>query len=380
MTMTYTKTALLIILCALLIACGKGHEKPGLKTYVVAAESVHKSLYFTGTIQPLHQQTLTSPLDAVVERMNYHYGQMIKKGRVVATLNSSELQKQYNDNLTEYLKAKDSYSVAKAKFTGTQELWSAGLLSKNNYLGEKSSLDTARVTLMQATQKLTDVLEKMDDVGNQNFSDLTIDKFQKVRQALTTQHNLIHIKAPEDGILLYPPKSAEDKTSQLTVGSTVKAGQVIGLIGDLSGISVEIDIPEIDIDKMHTGMAATITGVAMGQQVLHGQVVAVNAQASASTGNALPSFSAVVEVKQLTSEQRERIKVGMSAAIELSLDSNAKLLIPIAAVKQQQGHSVVSVRNARGQFEQRVVSTGAALADKVAIDKGLKAGDVIQYG
>ncbi|VEG91655.1 efflux RND transporter periplasmic adaptor subunit [Legionella spiritensis] len=371
-----------ISLAAVLAACGKGHEekKDSTMTYVVKKESIHKSLYFTGNVQPLRENTLTSPTDAVVETMNYHYGQMVRAGDVVMILNSSELQKQYNDTLTDYLKAKDSFNVAKAKFTGTQELWEAGLLSKNNYLSEKSSLDTARISLMQATRKLTEMIEKMDDKTAQHLSDLSLAEFDKVREALTTQHNRIYLKAPADGVLLYPPKSGDEKTGRPSVGTSVKSGQVIALVGDLSGISVEIDVPEIDIDKIHTGMDATITGVAMGKQVLHGKLVAVNNQASMSTGGTLPSFNAIVEVKQLTGEQRKWIKVGMSASIELGIDSDDKLLVPIAAVQQEKGASMVMVRTSRGALEKRLVKTGAAQADKVVIEDGLNIGDVVEYG
>ncbi|KTD61210.1 efflux RND transporter periplasmic adaptor subunit [Legionella spiritensis] len=371
-----------ISLAAVLAACGKGHEekKDSTMTYVVKKESIHKSLYFTGNVQPLRENTLTSPTDAVVETMNYHYGQMVRAGDVVMILNSSELQKQYNDTLTDYLKAKDSFNVAKAKFTGTQELWEAGLLSKNNYLSEKSSLDTARISLMQATRKLTEMIEKMDDKTAQHLSDLSLAEFDKVREALTTQHNRIYLKAPADGVLLYPPKSGDEKTGRPSVGTSVKSGQVIALVGDLSGISVEIDVPEIDIDKIHTGMDATITGVAMGKQVLHGKLIAVNNQASMSTGGTLPSFNAIVEVKQLTGEQRKWIKVGMSASIELGIDSDDKLLVPIAAVQQEKGASMVMVRTSRGALEKRLVKTGAAQADKVVIEDGLNIGDVVEYG
>lgn len=371
----------LLLTAFLLSACGKKEVKMNhVQHYVVKPEALHKSLYFTGNIQPLNESTLSSPMDALVETMNYHYGQMVNKDEVVVVLNSSELQKQYNETLTDYLKAKDSFSIAKAKFTGTQDLWDAGLLSKNNYLSEKSSLDTARVTLMQATRKLTEMLEKMDDKKEQNLSTLSISQFDKVRQVLTTQHNRIRLKAPATGVLLYPPKSTDEKSSRIAVGANIKAGQVIALVGDLSGISVEIDVPEIDIDKIHTGMEATITGVALGKQVLHGQLVAVNAQASLTSGGGLPSFNAIVEVKNLTAKQRRWIKVGMSANIQLSVDSETSLMVPIAAVKQEQGASVVLIRTPEGQLEKRVITTGAAEADKVIVNSGLNEGDVVEYG
>ncbi|HAT6937281.1 TPA: HlyD family efflux transporter periplasmic adaptor subunit [Legionella pneumophila] len=377
----YLKIFSLVSLILMLASCG-GSDKPqitSLKTYEVKPQPLHKTLHFTGTVQPLRESSLTSPMEAVVETMHFHYGQMVKKGEIVLTLNSNELQKQYNDTLTDYLKAKDSYSIAKAKFVGTEELWNAGLISKNNYLSEKSGLDTARVTLMQATRKLSEMLEKMDDKNTQNISNLSLADFDKVRKILTTNHNLIHLKAPSDGIMLYPPKSGEDKNNRVTVGSTIKSGQVIALIGDLKGISVEIDVPEIDIDKIRPGMDATISGVAFGRHQLKGKLVAVNAQASNTSTGGLPSFTAVVEVNSLTPEQQSWIKVGMSASIELNVESNNQLLIPIAAVKREKGSSVVQVQLAKGKIQKRMITTGAAQADSVVVESGLKSGDVVVY-
>lgn len=377
----YLKLIIGALLTWCLVSCGNHEQQKAtaLNSYKVKTQPLHKTLHFTGTIQPLRENSLTSPMEAVVETMNFHYGQMVKKGDVVLTLNSNELQKQYNDTLTDYLKAKDSYSIAKAKFVGTQELWDAGLLSKNNFLSEKSGVDTARVTLMQATRKLTELLEKMDENNSQNLSALSLADFEKVRKILTSNHNLIRLKAPSDGVMLYPPKSGEDKATRVSVGSSVKSGQVIALVGDLQGISVEIDVPEIDIDKIRPGMKAIISGVAFGKHQLEGKLVAVNAQASNTSNGGLPSFTAVVEVSSLTPEQQPWIKVGMSAAIELNVDSDNQLLVPIAAVKREKGNSIVNLQLAQGKIEKRIITTGPAQADSVVIETGLKVGDVVVY-
>lgn len=371
---------MLLVIGTALTACGS-HEQQKADTlhhYEVRTQKLHKNLHFTGTIQPLHESTLTSPMESVVETMNFHYGQLVKKGDVILTLNSNELQKQFNDTLTDYLKAKDSYTIAKAKFAGTQELWNSGLLSKNNYLSEKSNMDTVRVTLMQSSRKLNEMLEKVGEKNSQRLSTLSLSDFEKVKSILAVQHNLIQLKAPGEGILLYPPKAGEDKSARITVGASVKSGQVIALIGDLSGISIEIEVPEIDVTQIHTGMPATISGIAFGKHPLKGKLVAVNAQAS-NTSNGLPFFTAVVEVHSLTAEQRHWIKVGMSAAIELSVDGGKQLLIPIAAVKREKGQSVVRVQNAAGAIEKRVITTGPAQADSVVVETGLKEGDVVVY-
>lgn len=371
------------LLCLMqLVSCGssKGQKNQATKTYQVQAQPLHQRLHFTGIIQPLREYSLVSPLESVVQEMTFSYGQLVKKGDVVLTLSSSELQKQYNATLTDYLKAKDSYSIAKSKFAGTQELWQAGLISKNNYISEKSNIDTSRVTLMQAKHKLVEMLEQMDESNLSRFSTLNLGDFDKVSKLLTSSHQLIHLKAPGNGVLLYPPKSSEDKTARVNTGASVKSGQVVALVGDLKGIKVEIDVPEVDIDKIRPGMKAIVSGVAFGKHQLKGKLVAVNAQASNTSTGGLPSFTAVVEVPELTEQEQSWIKVGMSAAIELRVESEPRLTVPIAAITRDKGQSYVSLQVAKGQILKRQIITGSAMSDAVVVESGLKAGDVVVYG
>lgn len=378
--MMFLKSILLALLALWISGCSQAHKRSNtLQSYIVKAQTLHKVLHFSGTIAPIKESTVVSPLDAVVETMNVHYGQRVKKGEVLLTLTSSELQKQYNDTLTEYLKAKDSYSIAQAKFVGTQDLWHSGLLSKNNYLSEQSALATARITLMQQTRKLTALLENMDEEGGLNLSALSLSDFSKIKTALTAAHNVIHLKAANDGVMLYPPKSGDDKATRIGVGSSIKAGQVIALIGDLSGVGVEIEVPEVDIDKIHAGMRARVSGIAFGAHHLEGHLIGVNAQASNTSGGSLPSFNALVEVKKLKSAEQALIKVGMSATIELQVDNHKQLIIPIAALTRKRGATQVQVKTASGAVETRVITTGAALADSVVVETGLKEGDVVLY-
>ena len=346
-------------------------------TFTVEKSAVNKMLFFTGTLEPLHETPLTSSIDGVVESMHFQYGQPVKQGETVFTLNSPELQKQYNEILTEYLKAKDNYSIAKAKFTGTTDLWDAGLLSKNNYLSEKSSLNTAQVGLMQATQKLSDILEKVGETKTEKLSALSFAQFDKVRLALTSQHNLIQLKAPSDGVLLYPPKASNDSTARITVGSAIKAGQVMALMGDLHGVRVEIDVPEVDMSEIKIGMPASVHGLAFGKEALKGTLVAINAQASRANNSTLPSFTAIVEVKSLSPAQQALIRVGMSASVVLAINNTDKLLVPIAAIRQKDDKNQVQVQSPEGKISVRNVTTGVVQGDKVVVESGLVAHDVV---
>lgn len=368
-----------LFIAVFLFGCGQA-EKMDTKTpqlITVKPSEVHNTLHFNGTIQPLRESTLISPINGIVETMPYHFGERVKKAAVIVTLNSLELQKQYNDTLTDYLKAKDNYNMTQAKFVGSKNLWDAGLLAKNTFISEKSTLNNAKITLIQAEQKLKEIAIQTNDSRFDNLTTLNIADFKDIQNVLNKKHNQVSLAAQFNGILLYPPKSENNKTERVATGSAVKAGQVIGLIGDLSGVSIEIDIPEIDIDKISVGMKANITGVALGSELLHGEVVAINAQASEANGNALPSFHALVEVKNLTPGEQSHIKVGMSASVELSIDNHKQLLIPIVAIRQHNNQSIVKLKEIDGSTHEVPITTGSALADKVVVLTGLKAGDTL---
>ncbi|OYV54465.1 MAG: hypothetical protein B7X00_01320 [Legionella sp. 21-45-4] len=277
-------------------------------------------LHYTGSVQPIHEHALISPIDATLETIHAHYGQFVTQGMLIFTLNSTELQKRYDDTVTEYLKAKDSFSVARAKFNGTQELWRAGLLSKNNYLSEKSSLNTERVRLMQSTRNVTELLEQMGQGSNADdeLAGLSFSELDKVHLALMSKHNFIQLKSPNNGILLYPPKPVRN-SQLLRAGAAVKRGQVLAFIGDMRGIRIDIDIPEVDIGSIQLGMPATIKGVGFSKYVLHGQLVSINAEASDKRANGLPSFKASIEIKHLPKKAQAMIRVGMSARVDIQI-------------------------------------------------------------
>lgn len=363
-----------------LLAC-KEAQKPSAtgehdRRYRVTPKASLTSLHFTGNIQALKEYSLVTPLDAVIEHMPVHYGGELSRGQMAFRLHSADLQKQYNEVLTEYLKAKDSFSISKNKFQGTETLWRSGLIPKNTYINERSSLDNARIAMLQSQRKFGDLMDKMG-IKDSTLSALSLKNFDKVQKALAQKHDIIALNAPASGILLYPPKSNEDKSQRLAVGSAVKAGQVVALIGDLSGVRVDIDVPEIDVDKIHRGMGAKVRGVALGNAVLEGTLVAINAQAASAGSSSLPVFSATVEVTALSDEQRQRVRVGMSANVELILDTYQQLMLPIQAVRLQKGKSVVQVVDSSGRLSERAVRTGAANGDEVAILDGLKEGEEV---
>ena len=83
----FFKQLVLLLVLAHLTACGEEKKeqltKSELQSYTVTAKPLHKVLHFTGTVQPIHENSIVSPMEAVVDAMSFHYGQPVKKGEVV---------------------------------------------------------------------------------------------------------------------------------------------------------------------------------------------------------------------------------------------------------------------------------------------------------
>ena len=88
-------------------------------------------------IKPLSLTSVSTPFDSVIVEKKVSFGQTVKKGDLLFVIESSELEKEYDQVLAGYLKAKDDLSTGVSKFSGTDDLWKLGLISKNEYVLQK---------------------------------------------------------------------------------------------------------------------------------------------------------------------------------------------------------------------------------------------------
>lgn len=376
---TYFLLATLSFVC-LLTACKekKVHVEKEM-SLVVKEEKKAEKLYFSGELKPLKETAISVPSDSKVKKMMFSFGGDVKKGQALIELDSPEQQKEYDEALTSYLKAKDDLDVAVAKFAGTKSLWKEKLVSENMFKSDKSALFTSKISFYQAKSKLLALAKKMQDISTSEMLALSLSDFDRVQEVLNKHKNKIILNSPIDGIALLPPKSEDNHG--LRVGSSIKAAEVITLIGDVSGLSIVIKIPEINIDKITEGMAAEVTGIAFPDIVLNAVVKSINAQANTNAGDAggLPIFTAKVIVPELKKEQRNILKIGMSASVNVILKEQNRMMVPIKSVHLEGEKAWVSRKKQNGNTEKVFVETGLSTESAVQIVSGLKTGDTITW-
>lgn len=379
--MTFLKKMCVVVMVPLLFLAGcQEEEKAKPKSdsvYTVKKEHFENALFYSGTLMPLHIINIPAPADGVVVDVNFKYGQSVKKNDWLLKINSDQLQKDYNDALTAYLGAKDKLESAKSKYKSSKELFRLGIISEENYKADKSEFDNANMNYLRSVYAIQSTL-KTTHGSFDNIKDLKISDINAVNKALKVKYNNLNIIARGSGVALAPPKVTNDDNGKVMLGSEVKRGQVLLAIGDLDGVSVDINVTEIDIEKIKRGEKVEISGVAFPNVTLQGYVSQVDSQAASSNAytGGLPSFQAKVIVPKLTAKQKKVIRVGMSAKIRLVANKKNVIMVPYAAVEERDGESWVRIVDAGEEKEVRVV-TGETSYDKVEIKKGIKVGDKI---
>lgn len=350
------------------------------KTVTVQTKAFSTVLYFNGIIKPLKITNVVAPVDAAIVKMSFEFGQKVTKGQALVELNSNKLEQDYDSALTGYLKAKEDYNTTVAKYKATETLWNLKIIPQDELVSARSSLNTSHISYLQATYALEAQIKKTPTIS-EDVKKLRLSDFKKVDKALTMHYNNLEVYANASGVALPPPKSSggsSGQSSEIDVGSNVKLGQLITKIGDLDGVSVDISVNEIDINKIQLKQKVFITGVAYPGITLTGYVDSIDSQASTDSGasGGLPTFAVKVVVPKLTADAEKVIRMGMTAKVELQISQPQKIILPITAVYKKDNKFFVNVL-VNGKAEPRAVTTAQTTIKHVEITSGLTNGDKV---
>lgn len=378
------QSILILLSCLFIIAgCSKSKnatpEQSEQQTLTIEKQTLSVPLYFSGTISPIDKTNVVSPVEGIVEDIFFQYGHPVKKSDVLADVVSEKMESDFHSAISDYLKASDDYTNKKRKYDGSQELHRLEFISDNEFFTDKTALEESYFSMQQSRVRLRNTLKKIDI--NEDIEKLNLRDPKIADKLLLTSQNRIRILAPTAGVALYPEKAGEDASKDaIYKGSEVKQGQAMLSIGDLSGLSVRIEVNEVDVNQIKPQQKVTITGPAFPGIVLHGEVSSIDAQAKSSNSSAIPTFPVTISVNQLTSEQRDIIHVGMSAKVEILLEEPDVILVPIKAVQRKGNKSLVNKKDAQSEhILETPVKTGKTTLDSIIILQGLQPGDIIVY-
>lgn len=375
--MRFGKFVFVALLSIMPAACS--HE-PRLKNSHLQTVEQHRqanTLYYSGTIQPINSIVIPSPVDGVVVDMPIEYGETVDAGKMLFVLSSVKFMSDYKNALMTYIKAKSDFNTSKSQLSEGEFLHKNLLISDDDFKMKQSNYYSNRLVLLQAKDALENLLQQMD-IKNIDLYNLSISDIDKINDAMHIQSKSdnLRIISPVTGVLLAPAKS-DDDGKKTVKGDAVKQGDVLAVIGDMSGISVRIKVNEMTVNQLKTGQKVMVTGIAFPDYVLNGKITRVDRQAEGGAAG-IPTFAVEVAVPKLTKEQQLAIHVGMSAKVEINMSDDDRVIIPVAAITEKSGSSFVKLLDKKsGKLKLVAVKTGKSSPDSVAIISGINPGDKI---
>ncbi len=375
----------------------------------VMVKPLTSSISLSGFVAPLEEVNVTAPYDGKIQKRFFVYDQRVEKGEKLFTMDTATLEVEFRTAKATYIKAAQSYNeliawnksaeVAGAKRSHTKAissldtakrnleenriLFEKGIISRSEFESAEESYNNQKLDFAASKENLAAVMDKASP-QNIEIARMELANAEASLNEIKSKLAQTTIYAPVSGIIILPTATGEgggQEQKRVDAGSSVSQGGILVSIGNLDGLSVKAKVDEIDIGKIDFGMKVKVAGDAFSDIPMTGEVRQISSNAK-SSGMDGPMFEVGIAIDSLTPEQKERIRLGMSANLEIMVYDNPEaLMVPLTAVEIQDGKKWVR-RKAKGaeKIETVQVTTGMTTLDSVEIRSGLDPEDRVVLG
>ncbi|MFP5286108.1 MAG: efflux RND transporter periplasmic adaptor subunit [Thermoanaerobaculia bacterium] len=278
-----------------------------------------------------------TPIPARVVRLVAEPGQWVRRGQVLAELQSAELGRARADHAAALARA----DLARKTVERKRGLAEERIVSRGELQRTEAEAAEAEAEVRAAAAALAAL-----GVSGGGSGDLS--RFS--------------LPSPISGTIL------ERRTVQ---GQSADPSQPLFRIADLGRLWLVVQTPERDAVRIREGAAAEITLAALPGVKLRGTVDWV--------GREVDPHSRTIPVRIVLPNEGGRLKPGMFATAWISTGGEGEnvVAVPATALQRMDDQWVVFLPQGQGRFEVRPVERGRDLGDEVAVLSGLKPGEKV---
>jgi RND family efflux transporter MFP subunit len=288
----------------------------------------------TGYLVASRTAKITPKISGRVVKLNIDTGVEVKKGDVLAVLESTNLQAMLDE-------AQASYGEAEREYARQRSLYRDGVTSK-------ALLDNAESTLKAARARVDQVKINMGDMV---------------------------IRAPFDGIVAAKNTEVGEVISSVMMGQvagTLPSGAICTIV-DLKTIEVEADVNEASIGQLRQGQPAEVSVDAFPGKKWRGVLRQIIPTADRAKAVVKVKVSIVNPDARLLPEMAANVSFLQAERTTAELQEAPKIWINPSAIVDGK----VAVIDATKHVKWKSVTTGAVREGRVEIVNGLKDGDQI---
>lgn len=253
-------------------------------------------------------------------------------------------------------------------------------LQKSEY-GSSIEREEARIGVGQAERALKQAranLEAQEIVERveRSHMEIRIAHRRQEYDRAQSDYERLSVRASRQGIVVHEVirKRGAGRRGKVKEGDMVWGGMSLLALPELDSMQVVSQVGEMDVHSVEAGLPALIRLEALQGPVFHGVVRDVAPMAAEKEG--APNVQVFEMIVDIT-EQDDRLLPGMSASVEVILETRPDVLtLPLGAVHLR-GEGTVAWRRGSAGFEAVDVSVGEANGLRIVIDEGLQEGDAV---
>ncbi|HEX7113850.1 MAG TPA: efflux RND transporter periplasmic adaptor subunit [Steroidobacter sp.] len=308
-------------------------ELAAVDVETVAPRSLARSLPLSGSLSPIVQATVEAEVAGEVEEVTLREGQDVRKGEVIARLDTRNLQAQYDRELAAVEKARADLDLATLNRDKNRMLLEQRYISQNTY-------------------------EQTESAYARSMAELKLAEAQARLAKLSLEDAVI--RAPFSGTIA---------KRLVQPGEKVSPDSGIVTLVDLTQMVLEAAIPAADIPSVRPGQKVRFTVKGFGERQFEGEVQRIN-PVTTDGSRAIAVYIAVPNPDRA-------LKGGMFAKGELTVEAGEPVLaVAQRAVHEDDGvHFVYLLRE--GVITRVPVTVGQQVKGSayVEVREGLKPGD-----
>jgi len=285
-------------------------EAPAFTTAEVSRGDVISTVEATGTLEAVTTVQVGSQVSGTISALHADFNSEVKKGQVIAELDSSLLQTQVEQSRAtvarlqaDFERAKVQAADANVKLTRARELFDRQLIPKTDLETAESTAHSADAAVKGAEAEIVQAKASLNQA----------------------QVNLSHtiIKAPIDGVVI-----ARNVDVGQTVASSLQAPTLFIIARDLAEMQVNASVDESDIGEIAPKQNVRFRVDAYPNETFTGKVKQVRLQPMVQQN--VVSYVTVIDVPN----RELKLKPGMTAAVTIeTARADDVLKVPNSALR-----------------------------------------------
>jgi multidrug efflux pump subunit AcrA (membrane-fusion protein) len=394
--------ASLVLACAAAISLAFGAPDPPQArgrdaTVTVARRDFVRSIRMAGTVEAVEATTVSTPRlagqnnQSLVITHLVRPGSMVAKGDLIVEFDRQDQLKAALDrrveleDLEQQIRKKEAEGRAAQARDDSEMMQAQSSLErarleilKNEMLprieAEKNTqaLEEAQARLRQL--KTTYELKRRAAAADLRILEIRRDRAGNAMRQAESNASRMAVHSPIGGMAVLRSIWKSNNLAEVQEGEEVRSGMPIVDIVNPDAMRVRAKVNQADIRLVKQGLPVRIGLDAYPNLAFTGRVIQLSPLATTSTMSpAVRQFVALVSVDG----SHPNLMPDLTASLDVELERQAGVLaVPRDAVRVQDGHATVRVRNGSA-FQDRAVTLGATNAFEVVVTAGLEDGAVV---